>query len=82
LQRELKQQLDQLSEEWKDKAKKLITLAKRLLEQFKNTKTKTKNKLYALHEQQVFFISNGKARKRCEYVRAARLYAGWLVQKA
>jgi IS5 family transposase len=65
LQRELERQLDQLSTEAKDKAQELITLAKRLLEQVKNTKTK--DKLYSLHEQHVDCISKGKARKRFEF---------------
>ena len=65
LQRELGRQLDSLSVEATDTAQELIRLAVRLLEQVKNTKTK--NKLYSLHEQQVDCISKGKARKRFEF---------------
>lgn len=65
LQRELERQLEKLSQPAKDKAEELINLAKRLIEQVKNTKTK--NKLYSLHEQDVDCISKGKARKRYEF---------------
>lgn len=65
LQRELERQLDQLPEEAKHQADELINLSKRLIEQAKNTKTK--NKLYSLHEQEVDCISKGKARKRYEF---------------
>lgn len=65
LQRELGRQLDSLSVEATDTAQELIRLAVRLLEQVKNTKTK--NKLYSLHEQHVDCISKGKARKRFEF---------------
>ena len=65
LQRELERQLDQLLPDAKVKAEELINLAKRLIEQTKNTKTK--NKLYSLHEQDVDCISKGKARKRYEF---------------
>jgi IS5 family transposase len=65
LQRELERQLDQLPIEDKDLADELIALATRLIAQVKNTKTK--NKLYSLHEQDVDCISKGKARKRYEF---------------
>jgi IS5 family transposase len=65
LQRELERQLDQLSAEAAEEAEELINLAKRLIEQTKNTKTKFK--LYSLHEQEVDCISKGKARKRYEF---------------
>ena len=65
LQRELERQLEQLPADAKDKAHELINLAKSLFEQIKNTKTK--NKLYSLHEQDVDCISKGKARKRYEF---------------
>ena len=67
LQRELGRQLDQLptKAKEKEKAEELIQLAKRVIEQSKNPKTK--NKLYSLHEQEVDCISKGKARKRYEF---------------
>ena len=65
LQRELERQLEQLPAEARQKAVELINMAKRLIKQAKNTKTK--NKLYSLHEQEVDCISKGKARKRYEF---------------
>lgn len=65
LQRELERQLDQLSAEARKKAEEIVSLAKRVIEQVKNTKAK--NKLYSLHEQEVDCISKGKATKRYEF---------------
>lgn len=65
LQRELERQLDALSPDARQQAEDLLTLAKRLLEQVKDPKTK--NKLYSLHEPEVDCISKGKARKRYEF---------------
>jgi len=65
LQRELERQIDQLSTDAKGDAQELINLAKRLLKQVKDTKTK--KKLYSLHEQHVDCISKGKAGKRFEF---------------
>ena len=65
LQRELARQLDLLSGESLEQAKTLIALAKRLIAQAKNRKTK--NKVYSLHEPNVDCISKGKARKRYEF---------------
>lgn len=65
LMRELERQLDLLCEDVKQEAQDLIDLAKRLLAQVKDTKTK--HKLYSLHERNVDCISKGKARKRYEF---------------
>jgi len=65
LQRELERQIDQLSSDAKSEAQELIVLAKRLIKQSKDPKTK--NKLYSLHEPSVDCISKGKAGKRFEF---------------
>ena len=65
VQRELERQSEQLPAEAKDRADELLALAMRLLEQVKNTKSK--NKLYSLHQQHVDCILKGKARKRYEF---------------
>ena len=50
-QRELQRQLDQIPQVMMEKARELINLANRLLEQTRNARMK--NKLYSLHEQNV-----------------------------
>ena len=62
LQRELERQLEQLSAEAREKADELINLAKRLIEQIKNTKTK--NKLYSLHNRELIFAVSNRTQDR------------------
>ena len=66
LQRELARQLDGIADNaTKEHAENFIDLAKRLISQTRNPKQK--DKIYALHEQDVDCISKGKARKRYEF---------------